>query len=71
MPYGVAAGPDGNVWFTDTSGRVGKVTAAGTFTMYALSAGAVPHGITAGEDGALWFADSNLNELGRITTTGQ
>jgi streptogramin lyase/outer membrane protein assembly factor BamB len=69
-PYDVAAGPDANMWFTDTSGRVGKVTAAGTFTMYALSAGAVPHGITAGEDGALWFADSHLNELGRITTTG-
>jgi streptogramin lyase len=69
-PYNVSAGPDGNIWFTDTSGRVGKVTAAGTFTTYPLSAGAVPHGITAGEDGALWFADSKLNELGRITTTG-
>ncbi len=69
-PYNVSAGPDGNMWFTDTSGRVGKVTPAGTFTTYPLSPGAVPHGITAGEDGALWFADSNLNELGRITTTG-
>jgi virginiamycin B lyase len=69
-PYGISPGPDGNVWFTDTSGRVGKVTASGTFTMYALSAGAVPHGISAGEDGALWFADSKLNELGRISPTG-
>ena len=52
-PYDVSAGPDGNIWFTDTSGRVGKVTASGTFTTYALSAGAVPHGIAAGEDGGI------------------
>src|SRR4051812_14010844 len=66
----VAAGPDGNLWFTETSAnRIGRVTPAGVVTEFVV-AGA-PLGIAAGPDGALWFTESGgTPAIGRITTGG-
>jgi virginiamycin B lyase len=57
-PYGIAAGPDGAMWFAEThADRVGRITASGTIQEHALpSPSSEPHGITVGPDGALWAA---------------
>src|SRR5436305_11502728 len=37
QPFGIAAGPDGNLWFTDSAGnQVGRVTPAGTVTEFTV-----------------------------------
>src|SRR5713101_4336856 len=73
-PYGITAGPDGLLWYTDWGGQnggyVSKVTTSGTFTQYATTtASSSPHGITAGPDGRLWFTESALNKIGAVTTS--
>jgi virginiamycin B lyase len=66
-PRGVARGPDGAVWFTDSFERlIWRVTTSGVLTSFPSGSGA-PSAITAGPDGALWFT---AVQLGRITTTG-
>ena len=69
-PWGIAAGPDGNIWFTESAwGEIGQIT---------LSTGAIseisnedlgpaiggayqakPEGITAGPDGNLWYVNNS------------
>jgi streptogramin lyase len=72
QPGGIAAGPDGNVWFTEfASGRIGRITPAGLITEFSLpDSSAGPSAITAGPDGALWFSEYSSGRLGRITTSG-
>jgi streptogramin lyase len=72
-PWGITAGPDGNLWFTETSAAaIGRVTTSGTITEFpGLTLGSSPRGITAGPDGNLWFAESGgLGAIGRISTSG-
>jgi virginiamycin B lyase len=71
-PIGVAAGPDGNVWFTEYGGnKVGRVTPAGEITEFALpTPGSGPADITTGPDQNLWFTQWDGNRLGRITPDG-
>jgi hypothetical protein len=50
-PEGIAAGPDGNLWFTEYNGaRVAKITATGVVTEYraGLTAHSQPNAIAAG-----------------------
>lgn len=73
-PEGITAGPDGNLWFTETcqqNERIGEVTTTGSFTQYAITTGSDPEHITSGPDGALWFTEQFASQLGRITTAGQ
>jgi len=68
--YGITAGPDGNVWFTDNFGKIGKMTSSGAVTMYEIPLQrSAPLGITQGPDGNLWFADG-FDWIGRITMSG-
>ncbi|MHB8147742.1 MAG: virginiamycin B lyase family protein [Vulcanimicrobiaceae bacterium] len=71
-PLGIAAGPDGNLWFTEVNAsKIGKITTSGTFTEYATpTSGAYPWGIAAGPDGNLWFTEENAGKIGKITTSG-
>jgi len=71
-PIGIAAGPDGNLWFTESNtSKIGRVTTAGAITDYpTLTSNSQPLFITAGPDGALWFTEGNANKIGRITTAG-
>ena len=71
-PQGIAVGPDGNLWFTETQGnRIGRITPGGAITEFALpNDGSSPEGITAGPDGNLWFTEGPGNRIGRITTAG-
>jgi len=72
----IAAGPDGNVWFTQGSGPaqqegIGKITPAGVVTEYPLggfSGRAIE--IITGPDGNLWFTQNLANRIGKITPAG-
>ena len=66
--YGVAAGPDGNIWFTVTnfsgsSGIANVNPSTGNITFYTtgMNSGAQPYSIVAGSDGNMWFTDVNNN----------
>ena len=72
---GIAAGPDGAMWFTEysnnTLAKIGRITTSGVFTEYALpNPASEPTTITAGPDGALWFIEATTTNIGRITTSG-
>ena len=70
-PYGIVAGPDGALWFSEFYGnKIGRITPAGVITQFAAAPLSSPQGITAGPDGALWFIGAYDNMVGRITTAG-
>jgi streptogramin lyase len=71
--YGIAIGPDGNVWFTSPDGdSVSRLTPEGKITHFTdgITPGSAPTNIVAGHDGNLWFAESSAKRIGRITPTG-
>ena len=73
FPQGLAAGPDGALWFTENSAnKIGRITTAGAITdqFPVPTAASAPQGIAPGPDGALWFTELNANQIGRITTSG-
>ena len=73
-PFGIGAGPDGNIWFTETAnpGRIGRIKPDGTITEFTtgLTGDSAPGGIVAGPDGNIWFTEINGNRVGRITPAG-
>jgi virginiamycin B lyase len=82
----ITAGPDGNVWFTETGGspgvvasdarwanvsRVGRITPSGTVNEYNVSASATfLVGIVTGPDRNLWVTDRAANKVFRVTISG-
>jgi streptogramin lyase len=70
--FDIAAGPDGNLWFTEGDGnKIGRLTTSGSFTEYPVpTSNSRPYGITTGPDGNLWFAEYYGNKIGRLTTSG-
>lgn len=72
-PYvatGLAAGPDGNVWFTAADSQIGRIAPTGQIIEFALPSPGRPGEITAGPDGNLWFTASDPDQIGRITPAG-
>jgi streptogramin lyase len=73
---GIAAGPDGALWFTQTDSHtrrpdgIGRMTMQGQSRAWALPRRMTPLRITAGPDGALWFTEQDGHAIGRITTAG-
>ena len=68
LPNGIAAGPDGALWVTDSSlGRVWHITTKGKITSQDL--GDMPTGIVSA-GGALWIADSSDDQIVRLGTDG-
>jgi streptogramin lyase len=67
QPLEITAGPDGNLWFTEQGGGIGRITPAGAVTQFPAAADG---GITAGPDGNLWFTENIFNSIGRITPAG-
>ena len=54
--------------FTDYgTSKVGKITASGTVTEYALPSGSEPQGITTGPEGKLWFTDYGTSKIGTFS----
>jgi virginiamycin B lyase len=78
-PQEIAAGPDGNVWFTDGDSSVYRATLNGMITPFQVNEeGVAPNDIIAGQ-GVLWFTQGsggNTNNggfpasIGCITTAG-
>jgi hypothetical protein len=71
MPTAIAAGPDGNLWFTDClANAIGRVTPSGQITEYPNGLGRSngPDAIAPGADGDMWFADTGADAIGRIGT---
>ena len=71
-PTAITAGPDGNLWFTETGanqiGMINPTTHA--ITEFPIpTAGSEPDGITAGPDGNLWFTEDGANQIGMINPT--
>jgi virginiamycin B lyase len=78
-PWGIVAGSDGNLWFTEEGDLqgVGRITTEGTITLLPTTPPGSTWGlaglsdkIAAGADGALWFTEDMGNVIGRITTSG-
>ena len=79
----IAAGPEGNLWFTQNlparAPAIGRITAKGKVTRFrqGLSGATQPLDITAGPDGNLWFTyDPGIRSttgggIGRVTPAGQ
>jgi virginiamycin B lyase len=68
---GIAAGPDGSVWFAEqTTGNVGRVAPGGTISEIALGASSGPTGLTIGPDSNVWVTLQGSNRVARIVTTG-
>jgi streptogramin lyase len=61
---GMAAGPDGNMWFGTDRG-FGRITPSGSITVFP---GVKPRQLAAGPDGTIWF--TSASGVGRITTSG-
>jgi virginiamycin B lyase len=83
QPNDLVAGPDGNMWFTESTDRgavIGRITPAGKITKFALPDVSEQvnetFAIAAGRDGSLWFTDQLrgggpwTSRIGRITTAG-
>jgi hypothetical protein len=68
----ITAGPDGNLWFTESLlEKIGRITPGGTITEFRLpTPGSQLGAITAGPDGNLWFTESSGDKIGRITPGG-
>ena len=68
-PYGIVAGPDGGLWFTEQNvSKIGRIDpGTGSVTEYStLTLGSSPTEIALGPDNALWFTEQNINKIGRI-----
>jgi len=69
FPVSIAAGPDGNLWFTENlAGKLGKITPAGAVTELACipTANSGPTNITVGPDGRLWLTETGANKIARV-----
>jgi streptogramin lyase len=73
FPLSVAAGPDGNVWFTDpgpppffTGAQIGSVTQAGVVSKYTPGLSGYPWGIAKGSDGNIWFTEPSAQKVGYV-----
>jgi streptogramin lyase len=70
-PVGIAAGPDGNLWYAEQVAAIGRITTSGLVTEFPVpSFFCSPTFITVGPDGNLWFSEENCDIVGRITAAG-
>ena len=73
-PQSIAAGPEGNMWFTDASApyMIGRINPAGEVSEF--PAPSEPASIVAGPDGNMWFTQGGFGAepgVGCIVPTGQ
>jgi streptogramin lyase len=77
-PQWIAAGSDGNMWFTESpGGAVARITPAGVVTEFTVpTANAQPQMIVGASDGNLWFTEFSLvpppgtSKIAKVTTSG-
>jgi virginiamycin B lyase len=73
VPLGIAAGPDGNLWFTEQgTNTIGVQSPNGVvvhhYPVPTLNSRVLD--IVAGPDGNLWFTEQSANQVGVITPAG-
>ncbi len=72
---GIAAGPDGNVWYTERAGRaIGRITPGGISTEFPLRLGEFgrPGRLTSGPDGNLWVVTGDsAGAFARVSPAGE
>jgi virginiamycin B lyase len=68
-PVGIAAGSDGNVWYTKQQG-IGLVTPEGKITERVIPGGRDSGYVTRGPDGNMWFTEPVANRIGRVSPAG-
>lgn len=83
-PTSIAAGPGGEMWFTEATGAIGRISLTGTLTgEFVIPTGTQPGmpefsdptSIAEGPDGDMWFTDNAGDKthqgfIGRISPTG-
>jgi virginiamycin B lyase len=63
-PSGIAAAPDGSVWFAQSAaGNVARITAAGVISEGRIVKGSEPSGVTVAPDGSPWYAELSANKI--------
>jgi len=65
---GIVSGPDGNLWFAESS-KIGRMTTAGAVSEFAVSGSGV-QGIANGPDGNAWFVEAYAGKIGKISPAG-
>jgi streptogramin lyase len=73
LPNHITRGPDDNMWFSDLSGKISRITPEGVVTSFplpTLTGGHNIDGLIVGPDKAFWFTDRGNNQIGRMTTAG-
>jgi len=71
LPWDIAAGPDGNMWFTTLAARIiGKITPNGTITEYHVPGEYGIAGIASGPSDNMWFTENDTGLVGSISTNG-
>src|SRR5215468_7568801 len=67
-PRGIAATPDGLIWFADldTNSIVKLDPTTGIMTFFVIPSNGRPTAITLGPDGALWFCEGTSDMIGRM-----
>src|SRR5206468_1977243 len=69
-PAAITAGPDGALWFVNSS-SIGRITTAGVVTAFGGNGPLIqPTSLATGPDGGLWFTNRQIGAIGRITTSG-
>jgi streptogramin lyase len=71
-PSGLAAGPDGALWFAQADGRhIGRMTSDHKFSQFALPPdGGYAATLVLAPNGDLWFTEPPLAQIGRIDKHG-
>ena len=69
-PQEIAAGPAGQLGFSNPANQIGRVSTDGT-PQQTPDAGTDPFGVAYGADGAYWYAQFATQTIGRLTTDGQ
>lgn len=69
---GIAAGRDGDIWFTEPAGNeIGRITPNGTVTQLQVpTADSEPADLALGPEGDIWFTESKTNKIGRLDASG-
>jgi hypothetical protein len=69
LPISIAAGSDGNLWFTEFEYpyTIGRVSTSGAFTEFPVPTPVSgPYAIAAGPDSNLWFTEYWSNKIGYV-----
>lgn len=70
-PLTLTEGPDGNMWYTDSSvTKIGKVTPEGNVSEFSPGLTGVALSITSGPESKLWFTEKAAKKIGSIETSG-